>query len=126
MSSLRAGIKPSLSLQGVRRRGNPAKTKTGLLRFARNDGHHHHARLRAGAFLAGAAAFFAGAFLAVGFLAPLLSFAPPPSPRLFLSAAIKSMTLEPRDGGASASGSWMTFSPFLRCFSAIRLFSAST
>jgi len=84
--------------------------------------HGPYARLRWAVFFAGAAAFLAGDFLTAGFFAAprLLS-----SPRLFFNAAIRSMTLEPLLGLPS-SGSWMIFSPFFFCFSAIRPLSAST
>jgi hypothetical protein len=92
-----------------------------LRRYAPRDDGHRHARFRAGAFLGSAFAAFFGA----AFFVPLLSFPAPASlPRLFFSAAIRSMTFEPL--GGSLSGSWMIFSPLCFCFSAISPFSAST
>src|SRR6185369_2973894 len=75
----------------------------------RDLGRHNYALLRAGAF---SGSFLAEAFLAADFLdlASALPFFS--SPRLFFSAAIRSMTFEPLGGGASASGSSMIFSPF--------------
>src|SRR5206468_6850761 len=83
---------------------------------------HSYALLRAGAF--------AGSFLLELFLADaFLGFSSLPrfsSPRLFLSAAMRSMAFEPLGGPASASGSSMIFSPFFFCFSSIRRWRAST
>ena len=67
--------------------------------------------MRAGAGFFGAAFFFAGA--------AALS-----SPRLFFSAAIRSITLDPL-AGASDEGSWMILLPFFFCFSSISFLSAS-
>src|SRR5690349_7145447 len=79
---------------------------------------HDYALLRSRAF---SGSFLAVAFLAVaffGFAAAALPFFS--SPRLFFSAAIRSMTFEPLGGAASASGSSMIFSPFFFCFSSMR------
>src|SRR5690242_13041119 len=86
------------------------------LDIERNALGHGYALLRAGAF---AGSFFDEAFLAdfLGLASALPFFS---SPRLFLRAAIRSMTLEPFGGGASASGSSITFSPFAFFFSSIR------
>src|SRR5690348_17234931 len=124
MSSLRDAT-VRLLIRHPRGSGGPAPTELGS-RFRGNDDNGgksgHYARLRAGA-LAGSF-FFAEDFFAVVFLAlPPSAFW---SPRLFLSAAIRSMTFEPLGGGALASGSSMTFSPFDFCFSSMRRWSAST
>src|SRR6476661_11013714 len=82
---------------------------------------HGYALLRAGAF---AGSFLADFLAALDLLAE--AFSRFSSPRLFFSAAMRSMTFEPLGGGASASGSSITFSPLAFFFSSIRRWSAST